>query len=77
MGCVDAFGTGILDGGALAAAGLVLLPPPMFHTLRTSDFAAPKKPKRDALPLAVATVNQLHLTRAEDSMQTNLGVRPY
>ncbi len=38
-------GTGRLDGGGLAAFPLLL--PPMFHTFRTSDFAAPKKPNLD------------------------------
>ena len=47
--CCEAFGTGMLDGGGLtgAAALFALLPPPMFHTLRTSDFAAPKNPNLD------------------------------
>ena len=47
-GACEVLGTGMLDGGWLAgAAAFALLPPPMFHTLRTSDFAAPKKPNRD------------------------------
>lgn len=50
-----ALGTGMLDGAGLAEAGAgaagatfaLLLLPPMFHTLRTSDLAAPKNPNLD------------------------------
>ena len=40
-------GTGMLDGGALTAAALGLLPPPIFHTLRTMDLADERNPNRD------------------------------
>ena len=52
-GAVGAFGTGMLEAGA----GLALLPPPMFHTLRTSDFAEARKPNLDALALAIGELS--------------------
>ena len=60
----DTFSPLVLAGDGFAAGAEGLgggLPAPMFHTLRTSDLADARNPKRDGFGLAVAmSVNVIH-----------------